>query len=192
MTEEEQPKEKSFMTRMGEKAWSGLKLGAKVAAGAAAIGGVALGVKKGYDTYKKADAAAVVAKAVADEAPAAVKHKLNPFKPAKKNKAKQKIDKILAAAKKDPIAAAKAIKNPPPEPPKPPSKKEVKAQKKAEKKQAKAEKKADKKQVKAEKKAEKKQAKAEKKPGKVKGLLSKLDKRDESFKEQKKKKKKKK
>ena len=175
---EEKPKEKSFMARMGEKALSGLKLGAKVIGGAAAIGGTALAVKKGYDTYKKADASATIAKAVADEAPAAVKHKLNPFKPAKKNKAKQKIDKILDAAKKDPIATAKAIKNAPPPPP---SKKEVKAQKKAEKKAAKAQKKAD-----------KKAAKAEKGPGKVKGFLGKLDKRDQSFKEQKKGKKKKK
>jgi len=182
MTEEKPKEEKSFMARMGEKALSGLKLGAKVIGGAAAIGGTALAVKKGYDTYKKADASATIAKAVAEEAPAAVKHKINPFKPAKKNKAKQKIDRILDEAKKDPIAAAKKIKNPPPEPP---SKKELKAQKKAEKKAAKAQKKADKKAAKAQKKAEKG-------PGKVKGFLGKLDKRDQSFKEQKKGKKKKK
>jgi hypothetical protein len=46
---------KSFTTRLGEKASSVWNVGKKVALGAAIAGGVALGAKKGYDTYKRSE-----------------------------------------------------------------------------------------------------------------------------------------
>ena len=46
---------KSFTARLGDKASSVWNIGKKVAAGAAIVGGLALGAKKGYDAYQGQD-----------------------------------------------------------------------------------------------------------------------------------------
>ena len=123
---EEVAKPKSFRERIGEKASSAWRIGKKVGAGAVIIGGAALGVKAAASSAKAhGDAAAQIGGAIAAEAPAAAKHKLTPFKPAKQNIAALKIQHIAEAAKIDPVGVAHGLANPQSKAPKQPPKKPI-------------------------------------------------------------------
>ena len=108
------------MVRIGEKVKSGLRLGTKVAVGAAMVGGALLGIKgKGEKKFEEkkeeADqlvgAGKVVAGAVQGIAQAGVRDvKANPLG-AKKAVAKSKnmVVGVMAAAKVDPVGAAQQV-----------------------------------------------------------------------------------
>jgi len=103
----------TFFQRVGKKVKSGLKLGLK----AAVVAGAVLGVKHKVDkdiaaAKEKAQAAGVVGQAVAQQAPAAIGHALNPLAGGA-NDAQQAAVGLAAAGAIDPVGAAQNIQNPP-------------------------------------------------------------------------------